>query len=154
MKNVSQKKSLLSHQDTHLPDPAVSSHSIKMKAMQFQTGFHCPEYLLQWCSNLQPAWLLIKPYKLKEKEQRTEVWLGLGVHLSVDTFQILAPGNGSWSIQGDSLWGLLLEKQKTLFMSLGPFLHLCLICMGKIPKASSLWTVKKFKKGQKQDKTK
>lgn len=105
--------------DTHLPAPAVSFHSIKMKAVQFQTGFHCPESLLQWRSNLQPAWLLIKPYKLKEKEQRTKAWLGWGVHLSVDTFQILAPGNGSWSNGGDNPQGLLLEKQKTLWWAVG-----------------------------------
>lgn len=74
---------------------------------------------LQWSFNLQPVWLLIKLCNLKEKEQKPEVWLERGVHLSVDTFQILAPGNGSWSIRRDGPWGLLLEKQKALWWTLG-----------------------------------
>lgn len=34
----------VSHRDTHLHAPAAFFFcSIKMKALQFQTGFHCPE---------------------------------------------------------------------------------------------------------------
>lgn len=45
MKSVPLKIYLLSHRDIHLPAPAATFPSIKMKAMQFQTGFHCPESL-------------------------------------------------------------------------------------------------------------
>lgn len=100
----------LHHWDTHLPTESNAiSNWLSLPRIPF----------LQWSFNLQPVWLLIKLCNLKEKEQKPEVWLERGVHLSVDTFQILAPGNGSWSIRRDGPWGLLLEKQKALWWTLG-----------------------------------